>query len=139
MSKKKKRNSLCWSCSLAGHGLCSWDLDGVFEPNSYAVKHHSYLGDSYTILKCPKYTTEPIQYPLHNVKSLCNAIITAACRDYREAWEEYLTTGDPEYKLCIEEVEQFFRSRWASDLTTLNPLVILNELQVDIFIEEVNK
>lgn len=132
MGKKNKSDSLCWTCSLAGHGLCSWDLDGVFEPNSYVIKHHSYLGDNYTILECPKYTTEPIQYPLRNVKALCNAIITAACQDYRNARESYRITGKPEHKLRIEEIEQFFCSKWANDLTNLDPLVILETLKKEI-------
>ena len=132
MGKKNKSESLCWTCSLAGHGLCSWDLDGVFEPNSYAIKHHSYLGDSYTILKCPKYTTEPIQSPLRNVKALCNAIITVTCKDYRKARERYRITGEPKYKLRIEEIEQFFHSKWANDLTDLDPLVILETLKKEI-------
>lgn len=132
MGKKNKRDSLCWTCSLAGHGLCSWDLDGVLEPNSYAIKHHSYLGDKYTILECPKYTTEPIQYPLRNVKSLCNAIITAACQDYRDARESYRITGKPEHKHRIEEIEQFFHSKWANDLTDLDPLVILEKLKEEV-------
>ncbi len=112
--------------------MCSWDLDGVLEPNSYAVKQHSYFGDSYTILKCPKYTTEPIQSPLHNVKTLCNAIITQACRDYRDAWKMYRITGKPEHKHRIEEIDQFFHSKWANDLTNLDPLVILEELKKEI-------
>lgn len=132
MGKKNKSNSLCWTCSLVGHGLCSWDLDGVLEPNSYAIKHHSYLGDDYIVIKCPKYTTEPIQYPLRNVKALCNAIITAACKDYRNARESYRITGKPEHKLRIEEIEQFFRSKWANDLTNLDPLVILETLKKEI-------
>ena len=132
MGKKNKSESLCWTCSLAGHGLCSWDLDGVLEPNSYAIKHHTYEGDKYTILKCPKYTTEPIQSPLRNVKALCNAIITAACKDYRNAREMYRITGEPKHKLCIEEIEQFFHSKWANDLTDLDPLVILETLKKEI-------
>lgn len=132
MGKKNKSNSLCWTCSLTGHGLCSWDLDGVLEPNSYAIKHHSYLGDNYTVIKCPKYTTEPIQYPLRNVKSLCNAIITAACQDYRDARESYRITGKPEHKHRIEEIEQFFHSKWANDLTDLDPLVILEKLKEEV-------
>ena len=138
MGKKNKSNSLCWTCSLAGHGLCSWDLDGVFEPNSYVIKHHSYYGDSYTILECPKYTTEPIQYPLRNVKSLCNAIITVACEDYRNAWHKRLEKETVEILSTIVSVERFFASTWFKELTNLDPTALLDALQWDIFCEEID-
>jgi hypothetical protein len=138
MGKKNKSKSLCWTCSLPGHGLCSWDLDGVLEPNSYAIKHHSYLGDSYTILKCPKYTTEPIQCPLRNVKALCNAIITAACEDYRNAWHKRLEKETVEILSEIVLIEEFFASAWFKELSNLDPTALLDALQWDIFCEEID-
>jgi hypothetical protein len=64
---------------------------------------------------------------------LANAIILQAVKDYRGALkrlEKYPNRGIDLYKK--QEVERFFRSRWYSCLTTVDPEMLIRKLNEEV-------
>lgn len=148
MRNKKKSlefASLCWECDNVGHGRCSWDRELKLEPGTEYRTVERRDGIFTIIQKCPKYTTEPIPHemPTRGVYRLCNSIMATAAKDYRKLWAEYLENKDAgtSDKLVgeIRLIEAFFEGAWADELTKLNTKLLLEELQADIFVEEMNK
>jgi len=66
-------------------------------------------------------------------EKLANAIILRAVEDYRAALERLSSFPDDREVLVIEsEVKQFFRSKWFSVLTTLDPEMLIRKLNEEV-------
>ena len=136
MSKIPK--SICWDCSLPGHGLCSWDAEFIPVHNAAVLEHVTRAGEiRYIVLDCPQFTKKPMPYKPRNVSELCNAIIKGACEDYRNAWHKRLGKEPVQNLNTIVSVERFFASTWFKELSNLDPTALLDALQWDIFCEEI--
>lgn len=67
-------------------------------------------------------------------QNLANAIIVAACKDYRKAYKRYLRrlhlTDKPDSDLL--ELERFFRSAWYQTLTSIDGEYLMGRLRQEV-------
>ena len=70
---------------------------------------------------------------LDSLYILANAIIVQAAKDYRQALRKQKKDPDnASALLCIEDVEQFFRSDWYRILTTVDGELLIREIRKEI-------
>lgn len=63
-------------------------------------------------------------------ENLANGIVLRAVDDYRDALRDLrVNPSYPDALRTVSEVERFFRSGWFSVLTSVDGLVLLEELQ----------
>lgn len=68
-----------------------------------------------------------------NYEDLANGIILQAVKDYREALKELdIDSKNLEAKTTRVEVENFFRSNWYKELTSLDPEILIEQLKEEI-------
>lgn len=65
------------------------------------------------------------------IEKFANAIILQAVYDYRRALKGYGYSGKP-YMAVIYECENFFRSEWFRELTTLDGEMLIEKLRKEV-------
>ena len=64
---------------------------------------------------------------------LAEAIVVQAAKDYREARRILVKRpGDLQVRKYMKDTEQFFKSQWYEELTTLDGKVVLRKLEEEI-------
>ena len=70
---------------------------------------------------------------LDSLYILANAIIVQAAKDYRQALRKQKKDPDSvSVMLCIEDIEQFFRSDWYRILTKVDGEMLIREIRKEI-------
>lgn len=66
-------------------------------------------------------------------EDLANAIVLQAVKDYRKALAgNKLHPKKKPYRKEKNSIERFFRSRWFSDLSNLDPLLLMRKLREEV-------
>lgn len=64
--------------------------------------------------------------PVDCYETLANAIIFQAVKDYRKALKR-------DARGSMREIERFFRSEWFSVLTNVNPEILIQKLEEEVY------
>lgn len=65
-------------------------------------------------------------------ENLAEAIVVAACKDYRKAYRRHLVRPNDETATTLNYMRRFFRSDWFNVLTSLDGEVILARLEDEV-------
>lgn len=125
----KQSTTLCWYCMRATGGFgCPW-ADKLKPVKGWeAEKIETSTGQKLRVVKCPifakdkKIKSKDKPYRKEGINDLVEAVITAACNDYRDAVAVGL---EKEIASC----ERFFRSDYFAVLCSLDPEMLIQKLK----------
>lgn len=125
----KQSNAICWYCARAAGGFgCPW-ADKLKPVKGWEAEIiETPTGQKLRVVKCPifvkdkKIKSKDKPYRKEGLNDLAEAVITAACNDYRDA---LALNNESEIASC----ERFFRSNYFTALCSLDPEMLIEKLR----------